>query len=126
MGIHLPHGKHFAFGFDSEERNCAPKKALLGLTLDFMKFSYYAQAAAFDLCLPYAGASDGNTLAQGELDALRRSIDGFSDWEIGDAMGISDTEVQLRLRRATRKLGCATKYEAALRAIRLGLATCGD
>ena len=59
------------------------------------------------------------------LDALRRSIDGLSNWEVGQAMGISETEVLLRLRRATTKLGCATKYEAALRAIKLGLVDCG-
>jgi DNA-binding CsgD family transcriptional regulator len=124
IGIHLPHGRHFALGFDSDERSCAPRKAMLGLTLDFAKFASYAQAAAFDLCLPYPRGPDEQTLAAGELDALRRSMDGLSDWEVGNAMSISETEVLLRLRRATTKLGCATRYEAALRAIRLGLVAC--
>ena len=122
--IHLPRGRHFAFGFDSDERSCVSKKAMLGLTLDFQMFISYAQAAAFDLCVPYAGSRNEDAIAAGELDALRRSIDGLSDWEVGNAMGISETEVLLRVRRAMMKLGCATKYEAALRAIRLGLITC--
>ncbi len=88
------------------------------------EFAAYAQAAAFDLLIPYPLGADRHRPAPGELDALRRSMDGLSDWEVGHAMGISEKEVLLRLRRATAKLGCATKYEAALRAIRLGLVDC--
>ena len=124
VALHLPRGRHFALGFDSDERRCASRKAMLGLTLDFQTFTSYAQAAAFDLCLPYAGGRDEDVIATGELDALRRSIDGLNDWEVGNAMGISEREVTLRLRRVMAKLGCATKYEAALRAIRLGLVDC--
>ena len=125
LAFHLPRGKHFMFGFSSDQPTCAAKNVMLGLTLDIQQFASYAQAAAFDLCLPYARSKDGTALAIGELDALRRSIDGLSNWEVGQAMGISETEVLLRLRRATTKLGCATKYEAALRAIKLGLVDCG-
>ena len=125
VAIHLPRGRHFLFGFDSDERSCTTRRAKLGLTLDFQTFVSHAQAAAFDLCIPYMGSRRVNILATGELDALRRSMDGLTDWEVGDAMGISEKEVLLRLRRAMAKLGCATKYEAAIRAIRLGLVTCG-
>jgi len=124
LGIHLPNGRHFALGFDSNEHACSSRKAMLGLALDFSKFASYAQAAAFDLCIPYSRACGDRGLPVGELDALRRSMDGLSDWEIGNAMGISETEVLLRLRRATKTLGCATRYEAALKAIRLGLVAC--
>src|ERR1700761_285908 len=124
IAMHLPHARHFALGFNSADASCAPRRAMLGLTLDFTAFASYAQAAAFDLCLPYAGGRDEGGIATGELEALRRSIDGLSDWEVGNAMNISETEVLLRIRRAMTKLGCATKYEAALRAIQLGLITC--
>jgi len=122
---HLPRGRHFMLGFDSDNRSCVTAKAKLGLTLDFLTFTSYAQAAAFDLCLPYSQSPKSDLLAKGELDALQRSMDGLSDWEVGNAMGISETEVLLRLRRAMFKLGCATRYEAALRALKLGLVTCG-
>jgi DNA-binding CsgD family transcriptional regulator len=124
VAIHLPRGRHFVFGFDSDERSCTTRKAMLGLTLDFQMFASYAQAAAFDLCIPYARSPASEVLPVAELDALRRSMDGLSDWEVGNAMGISEKEVLLRLHRAMMKLGCATKYEAALRAIRLGLVAC--
>jgi DNA-binding CsgD family transcriptional regulator len=125
VALHLPRARHFMFGFDSDKRSCVSAKAKLGLTLDFHTFTSYAQAAAFDLCLPYPRSPSSGAPARGELDALQRSMDGLSDWEVGDAMGISETEVLLRLRRAMFKLGCATRYEAALRALKLGLVTCG-
>jgi DNA-binding CsgD family transcriptional regulator len=125
VAFHLARGRHFMFGFTSDKRACGERRAMLGLTLDIQTFAAYAQAAAFDLCIPYAHDEGKGIVAPGELDALARSMDGLSNFEVGCAMGISETEVLLRLRRATERLGCATKYEAALRAIRLGLVTCG-
>ena len=48
-------------------------------------------------------------------------MDGMSSWEIGQKMALSDWDVKLRLQRAMHKLGCGSKYEAALRGIKLGL-----
>ncbi len=124
MAFHLPHGRHFMFGVDSDRTVCATKRELYNLTYDIRLFAAHAQAAAFDLYLPYVRTNGENLLARSELDALRRSMDGLSNFEVGRAMGISETDVLLRIRRAMKKLGCATKYEAALRAIRLGLVKC--
>jgi DNA-binding CsgD family transcriptional regulator len=124
VAFHLPHGRHFMFGVDCHRRTCASTKATRELASDICEFAGYAQAAAFDLCIPYRHESDKASLAPGELDALRRSMDGLSNWEIGRAMSISETEVMLRLRRSMQKLGCTNKYETALRAIRLGLVHC--
>lgn len=124
MAFHLPRGRHFMFGIDSDRKSCVEKRELLNLGYDIRLFAAHAQAAAFDLCTPYARSGDKNMLAISELDALRRSMDGLNNSEVGHAMGISETEVLLRLRRSMKKLGCATKYEAALRAIRLGLVHC--
>ena len=91
---------------------------------DLLTVAAYAQGAAFDLCLPYEGVSDPSTLATAELDALRWSTDGLTNVQVGQKMGISAMEALLRLRRAMAKLGCSSKYEAGLRAIRLGLIRC--
>jgi DNA-binding CsgD family transcriptional regulator len=123
VALHLPHGRHFMFGVDSDSDSCIPKGQRQNLLSDLCYFAAHSQAAAFDICLPYPPA-DNALLPYGELDALRRSMDGLSNWDIGRAMGISETEVLLRLRRAMHKLGCNNKYEAALRAIRLGLVHC--
>ena len=68
-----------------------------------------------------APGANAATSAPSDLEALRRSRDGLSDHEVGDAMGIYEKEV---LRRAAATLGRATKYEIAPRAIRLGLVCC--
>ena len=124
VALHLPRGRHFLFGADCDRRTCGDERRRRELCADIKHFASYAQAAAFDLCLPYEQPNDQTKLAKGELDALRWSIDGLCDWEVGRAMAISETEVTLRLRRAMLKMGCASKYEAGLRAIRLGLVDC--
>ncbi len=121
----LPRGRHFVLGFNSDKRACCDRKAKLGVTLDVQEFAAHAQAAAaFDLCMPCAPDADNSIPAPSELEALRRSTDGLNDQDVGHAMGISEKEVLPRLKRATAKLGCVSKYEAALRTIRLGLVAC--
>jgi DNA-binding CsgD family transcriptional regulator len=124
VAFHLPRGRHFLFGADCNERACGNGHRLLDLVEDIHWFAAYAQAAAFDLCNPYDQRVDRTSLAKGELDALQWSMDGLNDWEIGKKMGLSATDVALRLRRAIHKLGCTNKYETALRAVRLGLVDC--
>jgi DNA-binding CsgD family transcriptional regulator len=63
-------------------------------------------------------------LTSTELEALRWTMDGKSPREIGQAMAVSEEDVVLRLRTAMNKLGCSSKYETVLRAIRLGLIRC--
>jgi DNA-binding CsgD family transcriptional regulator len=124
VAFHLPRGRHFLFGADCNQRACGSGHRLLDLIEDIHWFAAYAQAAAFDLCNPYDQRADRTSLAKGELEALRWSMDGLNDWEIGNKMSMSATDVALRLRRATAKLGCTNKYETALRAVRLGLVHC--
>ena len=56
-----------------------------------------------------------------ELEALRWTMEGMTDSEIGIKLGLPDYEVAARLRSAMRKLECKTKYEAVLKAIKLRL-----
>ena len=124
VAFHLPRGRHFMFGMDSDRRALASRKDLNQLELDVHLFAAHSQAAAFDLCLPYQRQAEPGKLPPGELDALRRSMDGLSNWEVGRAMGISEMEVLLRIQRTIHTLGCKNKYEAALRAIKLGFVDC--
>ena len=58
---------------------------------------------------------------QAELEALRLTMDGMTNREIGLKLGLSEHEVGLRLQRVMRKFRCGTKYEAGLKAIELRL-----
>ena len=124
LAFHLPRGRHFMFGIDSDQRVCASRRDLQLLLGDLREFAAHAQAAAFDLCLPYPRESGSAPIPYSELDALRWSMDGLSHWDVGQSMAISETEVKLRIRRVIEKLGCRNQYEAGLRAIKLGLVHC--
>ena len=58
---------------------------------------------------------------QAELEALRWTMDGMTDREIGLKLGLSEHEVGSRLQRVMQKFACRTKYEAGLKAIKLRL-----
>lgn len=124
LAMHLPRGRHFLIGVDSSQTSCGSAQRSREIATDLFTYTSYVQAAAFDLCLPYARAEGEAQLAKGEVEALRWSSDGMTDWEVGQKMGISATEAMLRLQRAMQKLGTASKYEAILKAIKLGLVTC--
>ena len=121
---HLPHGRHFLFGVSLDQENCGNERRTRELASELSILGSYAQAAAFDICIPYERSTDNLKIAKSELDVLRWGLDGLCNWEIGRTMGISETEVALRFHRVIAKLGCANRYEACLRAIRLGLVHC--
>jgi DNA-binding CsgD family transcriptional regulator len=125
LAIHLPHGRHFFFGAMCEKIGRRKPHELRNMLADLYRFASHAQAAAFEISSPtLPNTSSKWGLTKSELEALRWTMAGNTDWEIGKAMSISESMVLLRLRNAMRKLGCGTKYEAVLRAIRLGLITC--
>lgn len=125
VGFHLPRGRHFLFGPDSDQSTCARPSGTRQLVEDFHVFAAHAQAAAFELCIHYDPPAHVQTsLTPGELEALRWVMDGMTNWEIGRKMDLSEWDVKLRLHRVMRKLGVASKYEAVLKGIRLGLIEC--
>jgi len=122
IATHPGRSRHFMFGADWKHDTCRSVPHFKRIAEDLLEFAAHAQAAAFELCLHAAAPTeDRPLLSRSELDALSRSMDGHTSWEIGAAMSISERHATLLLRRAMMKLGCATKYEAVLRAIRLGL-----
>ena len=122
IGIHLPRGRHFLLGPDCDRMTCTTPARAAQLVEEFHNFAAHAQAAAFELCLNYdPPAHELPNPTHGELEALRWTMDGMTDWEIGRKLDLSQHDVTLRLQRAMRKLGCGTKYEAVLRTIKLGL-----
>ena len=122
VAMHPGRGRHFMFGANSDHDRCQRVPHFRRLAEDLLEFAAHAQAAAFELSRPSRPNSDDSTSpSPSELEALRWSMDGKTSWEVGNAMSITEHHATLLLRRAMRQLGCATKYEAGLRAIRLGL-----
>ena len=125
FAYHFPRGRHFLFGPDCDRPICMQKSQSKQLIEDFYIFASHAQAAAFELCLDYdPPAHEIPDPTSSELEALRWAMDGMTNWEIGRKLDLSERDVALRLGRVMNKLGCRTKYEAALKAIRLRLLDC--
>jgi len=63
---------------------------------------------------------DKTTLTHRELDVLRWVVDGKTNQEIGAVLGISDKTVEKHLEAIFKKLGVASRVEAAVRAVKEG------
>ncbi len=125
VAMHPGRNRHFVFGANWSHDRSDRVPHFKRIFDDLLEFAAHAQAAAFELSLPTPPDS-GNalSLSRSELDALRWTMDGKTSWEVGMAMSLSEHHATLLLRRAMQKLGCSTKYEAVLRAIKLKLIQC--
>jgi DNA-binding CsgD family transcriptional regulator len=125
VGMHFPRGKHFVFGANWAKDRCENVPHFKSIAEDFLSFADHAQAAAFELTLPAKIDADSAwSLANTELEALRWTMDGMTSWQVAERMSISERQTALLLGRAMHKLGCSTRYETGLRAIKLGLIAC--
>ena len=125
VAMHLGRGRHFMFGANWSRDRCEGARNFKAIAEDLLRFAEHAQASAFELCLPARlDHRLPSSLAPRELETLRWSMDGLTSWEVADRMSISERHATLLTRRAMEKLGCSSKYEASLCAIRLGLIEC--
>ena len=125
IGMHFPRGKHFVFGVNWDADRCDAVPHFKAIAEDLIAFAQHAQAAAFELALPTKpDHSNAWSVAKAELEALRWSMDGLTTWETANRMSISERHVTLLIRSVLAKLGCSSRYQAGLRAIRLGLIQC--
>jgi DNA-binding CsgD family transcriptional regulator len=120
LALHLPMGRHFVLGVDRDQPLPRDRGALTRMVADLQLFAVHAQESALRLFTP-TPVTDAPELSARELDALRWTIDGKTAWEVGAIMGISERTVVFHIQNAMRKLECATKHQAALKAVRLGL-----
>ena len=121
MALHLPEGRHFAFGVERDQPLPSDGAELSRLVADLQLFAVHAQDAAMRLLSPVAPAIDRPVLTPRELEALRWTREGKTAWEVGVIMGITERTAVLHVNNAMHKLGCNSKYQAVLRALGLGL-----
>jgi DNA-binding CsgD family transcriptional regulator len=123
--MHYRKGRHYMIGLSGSKAHNSRSTYNHRALDDFRSFAAYSQAAAFDLCLPPVTSSDeGSALTSREIDALRWTMDGKITKSVAELMSTTEEVASERLQSAMRKLACGTKYEAVLRAIRLGLVRC--
>jgi DNA-binding CsgD family transcriptional regulator len=121
MALHLPEGRHFAFGVERDQPLPSDGGELQRLVADLQLFAVHAQDAAMRLLSPLLPQVDLPSLTPRELEALRWTMEGKTAWEVGAILGISERTAVLHVNNAMHKLGCTSKHQAVLRALRLGL-----
>ncbi len=121
MALHMPEGRHFMFGVDRDQPLPDDTAELQRVVADVQLFAVHAQDAAMRLLVPPLLQPERPKLTPRELEALRWTMDGKTAWEVGALLGISERTAVLHVNNAMHKLGCTTKHQAVLKALRLGL-----
>jgi len=121
LALHLPKGRHFVVGVDRDQELPSDTAELTRMVADLQLFGVYAMDAAMRLLLPDQQQADRPGLTAREVECLSRTMDGKTAWEVGNVLGITERTAVLHLQTAMRKLGCVSKHQAVLKALRLGL-----
>lgn len=121
MALHLPEGRHFAMGVERDQPLPTDGGELTRLVADLQLFAVHAQDAALRVLSPAPAQPDRPSLTPRELETLRWTMEGKTAWEVGAILGISERTAVLHVTNAMHKLDCASKHQAVLKALRLGL-----
>lgn len=121
MAMHLPEGRHFVLGVERQQPLPDDVGELRRLVADLQLFAVHAQDAALRVLTAPPLPVDRPQLTPRELEALRWTMEGKTAWELGRILGISERTAVLHVNNAMHKLGCASKHQAVLKALRLGL-----
>jgi DNA-binding CsgD family transcriptional regulator len=121
MALHLPEGRHFLLGVDRAQDLPADRPELTRMVADLQLFAVHAQDAAMRVLVSQALQPERPALTPRELDVLRWTMDGKTAWETGSLLSIAERTVVQHLQNAMKKLGCNSKHQAVLKALRLGL-----
>lgn len=121
MALHLPEGRHFLLGVDRETPLPHDPRELTRMVADLQLFAVHAQDTAMRVLVPPSLQPERPGLTPRELEALKWTMEGKTAWEVGTILGISQRTAVLHINNAMHKLGCTTKHQAVLKALRLGL-----
>lgn len=121
IALHLPDGKHFVLGVDRDKPVPTDSRELTRVVADLQLFAVMAQDAALRILTPPPAVTDTPALTPRELECLRWTMDGKTAWEVGIILGISERTAVLHVNNAMHKLGCVSKHQAVVKALRLGL-----
>jgi len=122
LAMHMPKGLHFLVGVDRDQPLPACSAEINRMTADLQLFAAYAQDAVMRVLVPKPPKEpDFPNLTRRELECLRWTMEGKTAWELGRILGIAEQTVVRHTYNATRKLGCVSKHQAVLKALRLEL-----
>jgi DNA-binding CsgD family transcriptional regulator len=117
--LHLPRGRHFLMGVDRDQALPRNASEVARMTAELSLFAVHAQDVALRL-FDEAPDIEPLPLSTRELEVLRWTMDGFTAQQVGNRLGIAERTVNMHSRSAMKKLGCGSKHQAVLKALRLG------
>ena len=121
LALHMPEGRHFILGVERDRPVPMESQELTRLVADLQLFAVHAQDVALRILTPVAAEPGAPPLTPRELETLRWTMEGKTAWEVGNVLGITERTAALHVNNATHKLGCVNKYQAVLKALRLGI-----
>lgn len=121
LALHLPQGRHFMFGVDRSAALPRSPTVLTRVVADLQLFAVHAWEAAARLLLPSAPVLEPPLLTPREIECLRWTMEGKTAWELASILGITERTAIFHVGNATLKLACASKHQAVIKALRLGL-----
>jgi len=122
LAMHMPKGLHFLVGVDRDQPLPACSAEINRMTADLQLFAVYAQDVVMRVLVPKPPKEqDIPSLTRRELECLRWTMEGKTAWELGRILGIAEQTAVRHTYNATRKLGCVSKHQAVLKALRLEL-----
>lgn len=120
VALHLPEHRHFLIGVDGDNPLPPPDEHLSRLMADLQLFAVHAQSAAVRLLMPSAEEPQPQLSAR-ELEILKWTMEGKSASVVAEILGLSRHTITYHLASVLRKFGVATKHQAVLRAIEMGM-----
>lgn len=121
MALHLPQGRHFALGVERDQALPVDRAELMRVVADLQLFAVHALDSAMRLLAPAPALGEVPSLTPREIEVLHWTMEGKTAWEVGAILGISERTAVLHANNAMHKLGCTSKHQAVLKALRLGL-----
>ena len=120
---HLPRNLHVLFGIDRTASLPQSRDDLLDLVGRVQLFGTFIQSAAMDYLQPAQIVSEPSSvcLSKRQQECLQWAAEGKTAWETGMILSIAEGSVAKVMASAIRKLDCATKSQAVVKALRLGL-----
>ena len=122
VAVHMPGDRHFLLGMDRVKDLPRNAERLTRLLANLQLLTVHAQSAGERLLMrTEAASSDRVSITPREREILMWTMEGKSQWAVGEILGISENSVKFHLKNILRKMNSSSKHQAVLRAISLGL-----
>jgi DNA-binding CsgD family transcriptional regulator len=121
LALHMPHGRHFMFGVNRGHPLPLDTQEVTRAVAEVQLFAVHACEAAARLIRVERAHSDAVPLTAREVECLRWTMEGKTAWEVGRILGITERTAVFHVNSAAHKLDCASKHQAVIKAMRLGL-----